>query len=145
VALRDPVAIYNAANNMEANHLCNVLVDAGIEAYLTEDISVVGQWVGGFIPEIHKPQVWVDRADVERLKPILDEYERRKVEVQGAAPAGSDLVTTECEECGKPATFPAALRGTVQSCPHCHAYLDVDDDRITGELPDFGASEMTEE
>ena len=31
-----------------------------VEAYVTEDVSQVGTWVGGLIPEIHKPQV--DRA-----------------------------------------------------------------------------------
>jgi hypothetical protein len=145
VALQDPVAVYNAATNLEANLLCNILGESGIEAHPTEDLSIVGGWVGGFIPEIHKPQVWVGRADVERVKPILDEYERRRAELQGATPAGDAFVTTACEECGRPGTFPAALRGTVQTCPHCHAYLDVVDDRITGELPDFGEGEGEEE
>jgi hypothetical protein len=130
MALRDPVAVYNAANNVEAHSVRNALAHAGLEAFVTEDISQVGTWMFGLIPEIHKPQVWVERADIERAKPILDDYERRAAELRESsspeeAPAGP-AIDVLCEECGQCSSFPAAQRGSVQQCKHCGAYVDVE-------------------
>jgi len=130
MALSDPVAAYNAANNMEANYVRDALVAAGIEAFTTEDHSVVGIWVGGLVPEIHKPQVWIERADTERAKPVLDEYERRAAELratQVARDEAADAIEVVCEECGARSPFPAAQKGSVQQCPQCGAFLDVGD------------------
>jgi hypothetical protein len=128
VALQDPIAVYNAASNMEAHFLREALVNAGIEAFVTEDVSVVGQWFGGLIPEIHKPQVWVERVDIERTKPVLEAYERnagerRAARDQAASGASIDVI---CEACGKSTTFPAVLLGSVERCGHCRAYVDVE-------------------
>ena len=54
MALQDPVAIYDAANDVDAHLLCNLLNEAGVEAYVTEDDAQVGQFL--------RPQVWVDRS-----------------------------------------------------------------------------------
>lgn len=129
MALNDPVAVYNAANNIEAQLICNLLNDAAIEAYITEDVSTVGVWMFGLLPEIHKPQVWVDRSDIVRVKPLLDEYEnqqlqRRQSEEKQRAEDGA-MVETTCEECGRQSIFPAAQEDSVQDCPHCGAYMDV--------------------
>ena len=80
MALRDPVAVYNAANNVEANLVKIALLNSGVQAYVTEDVSQVGVWSLGLLPEVHKPQVWVDKADLERARPILEEYERRSMD-----------------------------------------------------------------
>jgi hypothetical protein len=126
VALRDPFAAYNAASNTEAHLVCGLLNDAGIEATVIECASEIGGWVGGFIAEIHKPQVWIERADTDRAKPVLDEYERRAAERQ--KPPTGEPVEVTCEECGKRSTFLASQVGSVQNCPHCNAYVDVGDD-----------------
>lgn len=73
MALRDPAAAYNAANNIEALFLRDRLIEAGIEAFVIEDVSQVGAWIGGLVPEIHKPQVFVERADLERATPAQPE------------------------------------------------------------------------
>ena len=131
MALSDPVAVYNAANNLEAQLVRDVLIDSGVEAFVTEDVSLVGVWFGGLIPELHKPQVWIERANIEPAKPILDEYERRSVERRNA---GTEVGTAEttlgvvCEECVTRTCFPASQRGSVQNCPNCGAYIDVGDD-----------------
>src|SRR6266849_5354291 len=133
MALRDPVAVYNAANNVEAHLLRNALRNSGIEAFVTEDISQVGTWVLGLIPEIHKPQVWVERADIERVKPILDDYERRAAELRGAGSQNELQAEPEiaivCEECGQRSAFPAFQLGSVQQCQHCGAYVDVENEK----------------
>ena len=65
MAISHPIAVYNAENNVEAQMLCAYLDQNGIEAYPTLDDSVVGFWSFGVLPEIHKPQVWVDKSKVE--------------------------------------------------------------------------------
>jgi hypothetical protein len=131
MALRDPVAVYNAANNVEAHLVRDALLASGIEAHVTEDVSQIGTWVGGLIPEMHKPQVWVERTDIDRAKPVLDEFERRSAELRDTGPEGiedADPIEVVCDECGGRASFPAAQRGSVQVCSQCGAYLDVGDE-----------------
>lgn len=136
MGLQDPVAVYNAASNHEAQLVCIHLNEAGVEAYVTEDISLVGVWVFGLLPEIHKPQVWVDRSAIEQAKLFLEEFER-KLRAQlasdaNASPLDAEEVDSFCEECGRNSFFPASQQGSVQDCPHCGAYMDV------GEVSDHG-------
>jgi hypothetical protein len=131
MALHDPVAVYNAESNVEAYLLCDLLNDAGIEACTTQDVLPVGVSVYGLNYEINKPQVWTERADIERAKPILEEYERqqsqqRRDEAEKSKHGSPTLVAT-CEECGQSSVFPTAENGTVQECPHCGAYMDVEE------------------
>jgi hypothetical protein len=132
MALRDPIAAYNAANNLEAHFVCALLIDAGIEASVTEDVTPVGGWVGGLVPEIHKPQVWIDRSDIGRAGPVLHAYELQSAARRGAQSAktgtAESMIEVACDECGKRSTFVLAQKGSVQNCPHCHAYVDVGDD-----------------
>jgi hypothetical protein len=136
MAQRDPVAVYNAANNVQAQLVRNALIQSGVEAYVTEDVSPGGIWWGGLISEIHKPQVWVERADIERAKPVLDAFESRAAELRDAGAevdAAGTPIATVCEECGGQASFPVAQRGSVQQCPHCGAYLDVGGEEMSDE------------
>jgi Putative prokaryotic signal transducing protein len=135
MALSDPVAVYNAANNLQAVFVRDALIAAGIEAFVIEDISQVGTWVGGLIPELHKPRVWVERCDIERAKPVLDEYERRTNELRGVGREGGTtklVIEVICEDCSRPTSFPATQEGSVQQCPHCGAYVDVGE----GDVPE---------
>jgi hypothetical protein len=129
MGLRDPVAIYNAADNNEAHLLCILLNNAGIEAFVTDDVSPVGICVYGLLSEIHKPQVWTDRSEVDRVKPLLDDYERQLRERRATGTkehaAGGDTLEAVCEECGRTSVFPAARAGTTQDCRYCGAYMDV--------------------
>src|SRR5262249_24090598 len=122
--------------------VCGLLIDAGIDASVTEDVSMVGGWVGGLIPEIHKPQVWIERADISRAAPVIAEYERRSHERRASEAVNSEsaagTIDVTCDECGKPSSFPLAQKGSVQNCPHCHAYVDVGDDSDAGEWHEDG-------
>ena len=42
--------------------------------------------------------------------------------------AAADTIEVTCDECGKRSKFPLAQKGSVQNCPHCHAYIDVGDE-----------------
>lgn len=129
MALKDPVAAYNAANNVEAHMLRNYLVARGIESYVSEDDSQGGLFAFGTLAELHKPQVWIERSDADRAKPILFEFEQslghhRETDDRVI----STPVEVTCESCGQHVSFPADQRGTVQECPKCTAYLDVGGD-----------------
>lgn len=129
MSFREPFAAYNAKNNVEAHLVCGVLMNAGIEAMVIEDMSNVGSWSwAGTVSELHKPQVWIEKADIERAGPILAEYDRHAAERQAVPVAEGSTITVICEACGKPTDFPASARGKVENCSHCQAYLDVGDD-----------------
>src|SRR4051812_37602539 len=120
MALVEPVKIYAAKSNVQAQMICRLLEQAGIEAYADEDFSPVGLWLGGTLPGVFDAGVYVSRADAERAVEVLRENERQGAE---RADARGESVRVTCEECGKTATFTAAQHGTVQECPHCGAYL----------------------
>lgn len=140
MALRDPIAAYNARDNFEAEYVKNLLCAADIEAHITEDVSVVGWSIMGPIPEIHKPQVWINREDTDRAKPVLREYAQhmadRALERSERLNPSESVLQVPCESCDELLSFPEALRGSVQECPHCRAYVDVDDAPPPGDEED---------
>jgi endogenous inhibitor of DNA gyrase (YacG/DUF329 family) len=131
LAISNPVSVFNAKNNIEAHLLQNMLADEGIEAYATFDESAVGHWMFGSLPEIHKPQVWIDRSNVDQARPLLMKFEQRQrlhsMPAKGSADREGDKIAVICEECGKTSYFGGSKNGTVQDCPHCGAYVDVED------------------
>jgi hypothetical protein len=146
MALKDPIAAYNAANNVEAELICNALNESGIEAHLTEHLSTVGGWALGVLPEIFKPQVWIERADADRAGPILAEFERRTAELRSQQPAlenSDQSIVVICDECGGSVTFPATQMGSVQECTHCGAFVDVGADEGSDEW-NTGTAEASE-
>ena len=84
-----PIAVYNAVSDLDAHLVCDMLKAGGVDAYTIEDRSQVGTWIGGYLPQIHRAQVWVDRADVGRATPLIEDIcaaaERRKNRRVGAA------------------------------------------------------------
>jgi hypothetical protein len=131
MAISDPVAVYNARDNVDAHLVRNYLEQNGVEAFAAMDESPYGMWMFGLLPEIHKPQVWVDRSAIELAKPLLMKYEQR-LRLQAAPATGSaeregEWIQAVCEECGTTSVFGASKDGTVQDCPHCGAYMDVGD------------------
>lgn len=135
MALQDPVAIFTASSNARAEMLCHLLAQSGVEAYVTEDFSLPGLWMGGTLPGVHTPKVWVDRANAERAAAILRQHAEREMELraESASPADTGAVQVVCEECGQLCAFPPSQRGSVQECPHCRAYVDVAADDETGD------------
>ncbi|REK18221.1 MAG: hypothetical protein DWQ37_04860 [Planctomycetota bacterium] len=123
-----PIAAYNAATNHEAHLVKMCLIEAGIDAAVTEDHSLVGYWMLGTLPEIHKPQVWISACDAERAKSVLRAFEQSASARREPRETGGETpVNVVCDECGQTSAFPAAQRGTIQYCPRCGAHVDVDD------------------
>lgn len=126
--LKEPIAVYNAATNVEAHVVAMFLTEGGVEAFATEDLSLVGLWMFGTLPEIHKPQVWVSAADQKRAAQLLQDYERQAAERALVTQDGASTTPIEvvCEECGQTSSFPAEQRGSIQYCRQCAAHLDVE-------------------
>lgn len=135
--LVDPISAYNASSNLEAMLVQQFLESEGVPAFVTEDNSLVGYWMFGILPEIHKPQVWVSRRDAERAAQLLVEYERLQFERDAERKMNEPKsFTVQCEDCGKMSSFAGSLQGTVQICPQCGAYVDVGDFDWPGEDQD---------
>jgi ribosomal protein S27E len=142
MGLVDPVKIYAATSNIEAQLICRLLQGAGIDAFAGEDVSPAGIWLGGTVPGVFDAGVFVSRTDAERAVTLIRQEERLDAERSNAR--GPELEAT-CADCGKTATFPAAQQGTVQSCPHCGAYLDVGDSDLQGGFGEESAGEEDSE
>lgn len=126
MALQDPVVAYDAANNVEATIVRDTLADAGIEAFAVEDLTPIGTWMFGLLPGIHKPQVWIERANLDRARPVLEEFEREASSRRRAAGDG-ESIDVECEECQNVSRYAPSCRGHVEVCSHCGAFVDVGD------------------
>jgi Putative prokaryotic signal transducing protein len=146
MAIANPVAVYAAATNQEALLIRHLLTEAGIEAGVTEDLSLSGIWVLGTMPSIHNPKVWVDRTREADAAELLRQYEERRFErsKHGASiPADAAPIEVRCENCGETSQFPAVQRGSVQSCPKCWANVDVGADEGDDEWWKVGGDEET--
>ena len=120
--LVDPVKIYAAKSNPDAQMVCRLLQAQGVEAFAGEDVSPLGCWIGGTLPGVFDAAVFVGRADADRAYELIREHERR--EARRSSDQDEEIEAT-CEECGATSAFPAAQRGTVQNCPRCRAFMDV--------------------
>ena len=69
MTLHDPYKAYAPSSNVEAHLVCGALRDAGIDAVAIEDLSNSGE-------AAPKPQVWINRSDLERARPVLRECDR---------------------------------------------------------------------
>ena len=116
MALQNPVAVYTAASNAEAQLVRDLLVEAGIEAFAVEDTSPVGMYALGVVSQIHKPQVWVDRPSVEQARFIIVQYEKQP----GALSEKRNKQF--CYECGEPVQI------GIPRCPACGGELDWTED-----------------
>jgi hypothetical protein len=133
--VRDPVAAYTAACNLESTIFCEMLAANGIESHAVEDVSRAGVWAFGLLPGIHKPQIFVERADVERARSLIDEFERQAATRRAAGQGDGETVDVVCEECNTICTYAASRWGYVETCAHCGAYVDV------GEPEDWGEAD----
>lgn len=129
MALQDPVVAYNAKDPYEATLLCQALNAADISATVIDDEAQAGVWLGGLVPEVNKTEIWIGSQDLERARLIFLDFEKRAAELQEveAIPAdyGREPIPVVCDSCGAVSTFAPHLKGSVQLCEKCGAYLDV--------------------
>ncbi|MEM7626875.1 MAG: hypothetical protein AAF333_14875 [Planctomycetota bacterium] len=127
--IQDPVSIYQAENNQDARMDQLTLEAAGIRAVAIEDNSATTFWYLGPLQGINNAQVWIERGDAERAKALVDEYARKRAERRRKSRAkDAETIDAVCEDCAKTTTFPGTMRGSVQECKHCGAYVDLYED-----------------
>lgn len=124
----NPIVIYTAESNTDADFAQQYLAQNGVEAFSVEDNSLVGYWMGGTLPGIHKPQVWVNKPDAELAAKLIQRYLETKQDKASDAPSEeTESIEVACDDCGFLNTFPGSLAGSVQDCEKCKSYLDVGD------------------
>jgi hypothetical protein len=128
---RDPRCVYVANSVGDADIVANWLGDAGIAAQVMDRSTLGG--LDGLTPwsplgiSARGIEVWVlDAGNAGRALQLLEE---QRAERAARLDANSDSapVSAVCEECGEISVFPAKQRGTVQNCPYCESYIDVED------------------
>ena len=112
------VATFDLASEAETMKL--LLEEEGFEVFLADDNLVGMNWfvanaVGGIKLQVPAPKSELARKFVEQhQRARRDNPDRQK-----------PPVTFQCEECGMELTLPGQRRGGVETCPHCHEYVDV--------------------
>lgn len=116
---RDLVCVHRARDIGEADIIVAWLDEQGI-ASMVKDRYAVGTLQ---VPQIVAPRgievCVLDAQQADQARALLAQHA-----AENAAPSGTPIDAT-CEECGAITRFPAAHSGSVQSCPHCRAYIDI--------------------
>ena len=123
-AMANPVLAYTANDNLELHSVVTWLHSGGVRAYAVEDNSGASLYVFGTISQFHKPQVFVDKADLEEAGELLRQFEDKR-DARRKDLDGGPSITSQCEECGTTSDFPVSQDGTTQNCPKCNEFMDV--------------------
>ncbi len=120
----DPVLAYTANDNLELHSVVTWLHSRGVRAYAVEDNCGASLWVFGTISQFHKPQVFVDKADLEEAGELLRQFEAKR-DTRRRDLDSDQSISSQCEECGATSNFHSSQDGTTQNCPKCNEFMDV--------------------
>lgn len=107
----------------EADIVVNWLAERGIEAAVKDRFAA-----GTFeVPQIVAPYgievCTMNPSQTDDAKSALVEFfKNRESQIEAKSP---EPIDAECEDCGKSSTYPGDVRGRVENCKHCNAYIDV--------------------
>jgi hypothetical protein len=135
---RDPKCVFVADTIFQADIVAAWLDGHGIRAEVMNREMMSGL-VSSATSGLTGVEVWV--LDTEQAAEAIRLLGDRAVELATMKPSGPPL-EVECEECGEISAFPAQERGTVQTCPHCRAYIDVEP--LDGNEGPLGATDSGE-
>lgn len=122
----EATCVFRASGLGEADLVAGWLDGQGIPAFV-KDAHAVATLHTPFLTAPKGIAVCVvDVADVDRARELIAAHAEEVLSERAAAASG-EPVTAICEECEAESVFPAALRGTVQTCPKCRAHIDVPD------------------
>jgi len=116
----EPFKIYTADSNAEAIMIAEMLNSNGVPAFADQDQF----WALGMLTQLHRSNVWVEKSTTHKAVELIRRFEQRKWQRTHSGP-GTSQIHVQCEECGRISFFPDSLRGTIQDCSHCGAYVDV--------------------
>ena len=119
---RDPKCVFVANDFGQADVVAGWLQEHGIDAEVMNQATMGGMVSPLFIGATGI-EVWVvDSAQAATAIQLLGEHAVSQLAKERTGPP----LKVVCTECGKVSTFPTKQQGTVQECPHCAAYLDVE-------------------
>lgn len=88
-----PTMAYTASGNLEAHSIVTWLQSNGVGAYAVEDNSGASLFAFGTISQFHKPQVFVDKSDLDRagdlLRAVEAKRDRRRSDLDNSPPNGA--------------------------------------------------------
>ncbi len=113
------VCVYNASSVGEADVIVAWLEEQGIGSYVKDRFSV-GTVAAPLIVEV----CVFDAKQADAARELLSAHQQKNRDGH-RGPAGNEVVTATCEECGNASAFPFSQAGTVQSCPVCREFVDV--------------------
>jgi hypothetical protein len=121
---QDMICVYHAADVGQADIIVAWLRQRGIDA-LAKDAYAAATLQTPLTMASRGVEVCVwDAGQAERAVALLAEhFHLLKPQIELDRLGGT--VGATCEECGGAAEFPSAQGGSVQTCPHCRAYVDV--------------------
>jgi hypothetical protein len=128
---RDPKCVFVASNFGQANVVAGWLQGHGIPAEVMNR-ETMGGFYYPLLAGVTGVEVWV--MDPEQTAEAIQLLGDHALELVTQKPTGPP-VEVICEECGQTSTFPAQQRGSVQTCPYCSAYLDVEPADGTDQSP----------
>ena len=108
-AMADPVLAYTANDNLELHSVVTWLHSCGVRAFAVEDNSGASLYVFRTISQFHKPQVFVDKADLEEAGELLQQFEDKR-DARRSDLDGTPSITSQCEECGVTSDFHKLLQ-----------------------------------
>lgn len=117
--MSEPICIRRTATLEEAAIVVAWLAEEGVEAEIA-DPENPGVMAFGFTDKEGIAICVADTDSAARAKKLLTEHDRQR-----AASAAVEGVTVTCESCGTANPFGADVRGSVQQCMKCSAYMDV--------------------
>ncbi len=97
-----------------------VLEQEGIRTFLADENVVGANWL--WSSAVGGVKLQVAESDASRATALLEAHRGQQSE---PGPAAAGAVTFPCEECGQTITLSAERCGGVETCPHCHKYVDV--------------------
>lgn len=128
---RDRRCVAVANNSAEAGMIVALLGGFGIEAEVMNEATQGGLvGVTGLVPRagLFGLEIWVnDLTRIPEAIKLLTAENERFMNLRDDRQSRTGNVIVACDECRKQCVFPASEQGTVQSCVHCGAYVDVPD------------------
>jgi len=145
---RDPRCVFVSNQMGAAVVTATWLTSNGLPAQVMNELTLGGlESLTAFVPAVSARgmEVWVDDLDqAETARRLLAEHEAL-LSQRAAAASQQGPLPVVCEECGKTSDWPANQKGTIQTCPHCSAYLDVESPESQDAWDEAAAAEGEEE
>lgn len=116
---RDLICVHRARDVGEGDILVAWLAEQGIAAMVKDRYTAGTLQVSQIVAPLGIEVCVIDPTQANAARSLLAEHTTERVMKGDAA------VDATCEECGRTSRFPGTERGSVQSCPHCRAYVDV--------------------